>query len=83
VEQIRPYVRRRHSPEESERNARISPLARWHLDEVFVKGRLPPTLRPFPDPNQFFRSGRTFTFEQANKIGWDWDKAVVPWPPLE
>jgi hypothetical protein len=34
--------------------------------------------RPFPDQNQVFLSGRTFTFEQANKNDWDWDKAAVP-----
>jgi hypothetical protein len=41
-------------------------------------GRLPLTNRPFPDQKQLFRSGRTFTFKQANKNDWHWDFAVIP-----
>ena len=33
---------------------------------------------PFPDQNQLFRSGRTFTFKQANNDDdKNWDEAVV------
>ncbi len=39
-------------------------------------GRTRQQILPFPDQNQLFRSGRTFTFEQANKNDRDWDFAA-------